>query len=131
MSKPVINIKLTTLERKTIGVEALLDTGSFYSIIRQDRLPQKAKYLRYRTPEYFRAAAKGSRLRVVGVTELVMTIGRKRVRDGVLVSPDLSRQMIVGAGTMQKWDIGIRNLNGKTRITVGRDMRDPDTTEVV
>ncbi|MBI2059133.1 MAG: hypothetical protein HYT87_05115 [Nitrospirae bacterium] len=67
--------------------------------------------------------------RTAGVT-LVMTIGEKMIQDDALVSPDLGQDMLVGAGTMQKWDIIIRNRNGKTKVIVGRDMRDPEITEV-
>ena len=52
------------------------------------------------------------------------------ISDIALVSPDLSQEMIVGAGTMQKWDISIINRNGHTEVTVGRDMHDPDIIEV-
>jgi len=53
-----------------------------------------------------------------------------QINDIVLISPGLSQEMLVGAGTMQKWDISILNRDGKSALSVGRDMRDPQITEV-
>lgn len=75
-------------------------------------------------------ASKKGGVRISGVTVLVMGIGEKRINDLVLVSPDLKREMVIGADTMQGWDITIKNRNGKTRVHVGHDMRDPDIIEV-
>lgn len=130
MSKPVINISLTTLDKKMAKVPALFDSGSFYTIVREDCLPKTTTILRYKTVESFKTAAKEGRLRVTGETILTITIGKKVIRDSVLVSPDLSREMLVGAKTMQAWDITIKNSNGHTTVIVGRDMRDPEITEV-
>jgi len=81
-------------------------------------------------PLAFRAAAKVSKLSAIGELPLVLSIGEKKINDAVLVSPDLSQEMLVGAGTMQKWDITIINREDRTEVTVGRDMRDPEITEV-
>ena len=59
-----------------------------------------------------------------------MSIQGKQIDDLVLVSPDLSQEMLVGAGTMQKWDISILDRDGHTELSVGRDMRDPEIREV-
>ena len=130
MSKPILKVTITNTGGRSASIPAVFDTGSFYTLIRQDRLPAGTSLLRYRVPEILRAAAKGSRLRVIGETGLIITIGRKKIRDTALVTPDLAREMILGAGTMQKWDISVHNRNGKTRIAVGRDMSDPEITEV-
>jgi len=57
-------------------------------------------------------------------------IGDRLIESQALVSPDLSQEMIIGAGTMQEWDITIRNQNGHTEVVVGKDLRDPDVQEV-
>ena len=62
--------------------------------------------------------------------DLVLTIGDKQIEGSAHVSPDLSQEMLVGAGTMQMWDLSIINRNGKTEISVARDMHDPQITEV-
>lgn len=130
MSKPILEIGITTLDEKTGQARAVFDSGSFYTIIRQDKVPQEANVLRRTSPVEFRAASKGSTLTVVAEVSLVMTIGEKRIQDSALISPDLVQEMLVGAKTMQAWDITIRNQNGKTEVIVGHDMRDPDITEV-
>ena len=130
MSKPVLRVKITLVDGRSVTLPALFDTGSFYTLLRQDRLPAGAAVLNYRKAEFFRGAGRGNRLRVVGSTEVIVTIGKRKIRDTALVSPDLTREMIVGAGAMQKWDITVRNRNGSTRVLVGHDMRDPDITEV-
>jgi len=39
--------------------------------------------------------------------------------------------MVAGVPTLEMWDISIRNRDGRTRVAVGRDMRDPDITDLV
>ena len=130
MSKPILEIEITTPDEKSHLVRAVFDSGSFYSILREDKVPPGATFLRRKSPGSFRAAAERSRLSAIGDLPLVLTIGDKQVDDVVLISPDLSQEMLVGAGTMQKWDISVLNRNGRTEVSVGRDMRDPDITEV-
>jgi phenylacetate-coenzyme A ligase PaaK-like adenylate-forming protein len=130
MSKPMIPVKITTVEGKDVSVRAVLDTGSFYTLIRQDLLPPGTPLIRYSSPEVLRAAARGSRLTVVGTTELIMEVGSKRIRDHAGVCPELASELLIGAKTMQSWDVTIANRNGRTKITVGHDMRDPEITEV-
>ena len=130
MSKPIRNITITTLDEKSREVSAVFDTGSFYTIIREDRLPIGAVMEQQTKPLEFGTASQGGKLRVKGGIIFVMTIGEKMIKDDALVSPDLARDMLIGAKTMQAWDISILNKSGKTEIIVGHDMRDPDITEV-
>lgn len=130
MSKPVFEISLMTLDEKSGKAEAVFDTGSFYTILREDKVPSGAVVIRRATPLEFRGASKGSKLTVTGAIEVVMTIGEKMIEDSTLVSPDLAQEMLVGAKTMQAWDISVINQNGSTSVVVGRDMRDPHITEV-
>lgn len=139
MSKPILDIEVSTPDEKTASVRAVFDSGSFYTIVREDKVPSPAAVIVRRTPRQLRigtvrpvvpAAAMGSQLRATGDVSLVLTIGDRQIDDIALVSPDLAQEMIVGAGTMQKWDISIINRNGHTEVSVGRDMRDPDIIEV-
>ncbi len=130
MGKLVMDVVITTVERNTSTVRAVWDSGSFYTIIREDRLPPGSGIQRYPSPEILRGAAKGSRLEMIGVTELIFTVGEKMIRDSALVSPDLAQDLLIGAKTMQAWDISIVNSNGHTTISIGHDMRDPDIIEV-
>jgi hypothetical protein len=131
MAKPILPITITTAEGKSRRVSAVFDSGSFYTILRADRIPAGAKVLLLKEPQTFRAAAKGTSFTATAELPLVLTIGRRRVHDVALVSSQLSREMLVGAGTMQKWDISITTRKGRTQVSVGRDMQDPDITEVV
>lgn len=130
MSKLVSEVTISTMDEKSGNVKAVFDTGSFNTIVREDRLPAGAPIERRLTPLEFRTAAQGGKLRVIGVIVLSITIGDKMIQDDAMVSPDLAQDMLVGAKTMQAWDITIQNQNGQTKIIVGHDMRDPDIIEV-
>ena len=130
MSKPIHEITIETMENKTNKVNALFDTGSFYTIVREDVLPETKFIFLYENPEIFKTAAKGGEIKIVGKTSLIIEIGNRKIVDDILISSQLSREMIIGTGTMQKWDISVINGNGITNIKVGKDMRDPEITEV-
>ncbi|MBI2058387.1 MAG: hypothetical protein HYT87_01315 [Nitrospirae bacterium] len=129
MSKPIRDVQVTTLDDKTRQVKAVIDTGSFYTIIREDRLPSTTTLARRAVPRELRAA-QGGKLRVTGDVSIVMLVEGKMIDDVAMVSPELAQEMLIGAGTMQKWDISVLHENGHTSVRVGRDMRDPEITEV-
>lgn len=129
MRKPIRKITITTLDEKSTQVDAVFDSGAYWTIIREDRLPEGAAVLR-RSPKSFRTAAPGANVEVTGGVVLTMQIGEKMIEDSVLVSPNLFSDMLLGAKTMQAWDISILNKNGETEIRIGHDMRDPEITEV-
>ena len=130
MSKPVLDVEIRTPDDQAAKIKAVFDSGSFYTILREDKVPSPATVTRRKVPRILRAAAKGSTLTAIGDVSVVIAIGNREIDDVALVSPDLAQEMIVGAGTMQKWDISILNRNGHTEVSVGRDMRDPEITEV-
>ena len=131
MGKPIIDITITTLDGKSGQVKAIFDTGSFYTIIRENKVPAGASIVREGALQQFRTAGSGGKLQINGVLPIAkITIGDKKVEDSILVSPDLVSDMLLGAKTMQAWDISIQNKKGKTSISVGHDMRDPEITEV-
>lgn len=130
VSKPVQRVELETVDGRTAWVKALFDSGAFYSVIRENSLPPGAQILAYSRPRVLGTAAVQGQLTVTGVTELGIRIGEREIEDSVLVSPDLKRELLVGAKTMQAWDITIGNRQGHTEVHVGRDRRDPEITEV-
>ena len=130
MSKPIVEVSLRSIEGGRSKARAVFDTGSYYSIIQAAKLPPRTQVLRYHKAEQFKTAAHGGRLEVTGATLLFIQVGKKVIRHEVLVSPNLSQEMRIGAGAMQAWDITIHNGGGRTRVTVGKDVRDPDVTEV-
>jgi len=130
MTKPILSITVQTVDERQAGVRAVFDTGSHFSIIKESCLPPGTPILRYTTPKEYKTASRRGRLSVTAATQLVMNVGDRMIQDEVLISPDLGQEMLVGAGTMQKWGVSIRNENGRTTVIVGRDLRDPDITEV-
>ena len=128
--KPIQNITVETLDGNSKTLEALVDSGSFYTIIRSDALPVTTSMYYYREPKLFGTAAQEGKLKILGVITLIIEINNQRIDDSVLISDHLSSDMIIGAKTMQAWDISIVNDNGNTKIKVGRDMRDPVITTV-
>lgn len=130
MSKPICKIEIRTVTGKRANVNAVLDTGSFYTIVRESCLPQKAQ-VTHTKKEFFETARRGSKLEVTGSIVLKMKIATHWVRGEALVAPNLGAEMLIGAGLMQMWDISIRNLNGHTSIRVGRDMNDPEIQTVL
>ena len=130
MSKPVRDIDIRTKDGKRGEVQALIDSGSFYTIIRQDCLPKGTAVVKYKTTEKLGMAGKTGQIRVVAETGIIMRLEGHPIQDTVFISPDLKREFIIGAKTMQAWDITIKNKNGHTAIHVGHDMNDPDVQAV-
>ena len=130
MSKPILDVEIQTPDDKAATVKAVIDSGSFYTIVREDKVPSAASIVWRKTPRVLRAAVKGSQPVAIGDVSLVLTVSGRQIDDVALVCRDMAQDMIIGAGTMQKWDISILNRNGHTEVSVGRDMHDADLTEV-
>lgn len=130
MSKPLLAVELTTADDRTSRAKAVFDSGSFYTVVRESVLPHGAPFARYRRPLELGTARRGAVLEMVGETILRIRIGRKVIRSAAYVARELSKEMLIGAETMQAWDISIVNRRGKTDVVVGRDMRDPEVTEI-
>jgi len=131
MSKPIQKVEIETIDKKTKSINALFDSGSFYSIIRSDSMPATKYLFKYPKPKEFGTANKKSILKIIGETSLVIKINNKKINETVLVAPQLSRDLIIGAKAMQSWHITVDNSTGETKIVVEKDMNDPDITEVV
>lgn len=130
MSKPVFEIEITSVDQKSSKVVAVFDSGSFPTIVRLDKLPSQ-QLLKYTKPEIYGGAVQGSKLNVIGCTRLIVEYKGRMFYTIAEVAPQLSAEMLIGARTMQEWDITIKNKNGKTEITIGHDMRDPDLNMIV
>jgi predicted aspartyl protease len=130
VSKPVLDVTIATPNRRRGRVKALVDTGSFYTLLREDCIPRGGAIFRFRRPDRLATAGSRGGLRVTGKTILIVDLAGKQIETEALLSPDLRREMILGAGAMQMWDITVRSRNGKTSVIVGRDRRDPEITEV-
>lgn len=127
--KPILPIKISSLNGTSKNVNAVFDSGSYYTIIRTDNLPVNTTVIKQH--KAFGTANRKASLNIIGQTILVMSIGKKMIQGEVLVSDELGSDMLIGAQTMQSWDILILNTKGKTTITIKHDMRDPEINEVV
>ena len=131
MSKPIRDVDIVTANGKKASVSAVLDTGSFYTIIREDCLPRGAAVEKLKVKEKFGTARRGGgKLVATGVVYLKMRLEGHWINGEVRVSPMLGSDMLIGAGLMQTWDITIKNRNGSTTIHIGHDMNDPDIQAV-
>ena len=126
MSKPILNIEFITPDDKKGEAKALFDSGSFPTILRENMLPKGTKLLTYKKKREFGLADRKGKIEVTASITLIIKIGNKMIETSAFISPDLKRELLIGARTMQTWDISIKNKNGKTFIVVGLDMRDED-----
>lgn len=131
MSRPVQEVTIATIRGDLRRVRAVFDSGSHFTIVRQSALPAPSVIEEYLEVRHLTTAAQGGTLRIVGALILEIDIGGRTIETACRVSPDLSADLIIGAGAMQEWDIAIVNESGRTRVEVGLDSRDPDVTAVL
>ncbi len=131
MSKPVREVEIETVEGATARLKAVLDTGSFHTLIHEKCLPKNSLILRYKEPHSYGTAHPAGRLSTIGKVGLNVSIEGHTIEIEAKVCPELSADMIIGAGAMQMWDITIQNDNGHTTIRVAHDMNDPDIQTVL
>jgi len=130
MGKPIRKVIVSTLDGKSAEVRAVIDSGSHPTVIQENCVPKGTIVLPYAKPEVLATTAKGGRLKVIGETVFEIRLEGSRIRDNVLIVPDLSQQMLIGVKTMQAWDITIGNKNGETTVEVGLDLSNPDVNEI-
>jgi hypothetical protein len=127
--KPIVPVTVFSLNKTSRKVNAVFDSGSYYTIIRVDKLPADTTIIKQEST--FGTANKKAKLKIIAETILILGIGKKLIKTHVLVSDELGSDMLIGAQTMQSWDISILNEKGKTKIKIVHDMRDPEINEVV
>ena len=116
------------MDNRNGAVNALFDTGSFYTIIREDCMPPKAYF--YPQSNELGTASHGGKLKISGATILIIEHEGRKIKTQVLVSPTLKQDMIIGAEAMQSWHINVLNTKKETKVIFNLDMRDPDINEV-
>ena len=130
MSKPILEAKLETFDGKTGHARAVFDSGASVSLVREDCVPPGAYVVLRPKPRILKTACQEGKLSVVGVVVMKMAFGDHVIEDEVQVSPDLAREMLIGVGTMQKWDISVITKNGGTHVDFGRDLFDPEMEHI-
>ena len=131
MSKPVRKAEIVTMEELRASINALFDSGSFHTLIRESCLPPQAMILRTKTPEILGTAEPGGSVKVIGRIVLKVLVEGHEIEVESRICPALSAEFIIGARDMQGWDISIRNENGHTTVHIGHDLNDPDIQTVL
>jgi hypothetical protein len=101
-------IKIPVFYEGSLGdatLMSLFDTGSTYSLIRQDEAEVLGNFEDLPNPKQFETASSGHYVHVTQAIRLDFTLNDIVLSDEFLVVPSLSEQVILGATTMQKWRI--------------------------
>ncbi len=120
-----ILIKPVTLrgDRGQIHLDGMFDTGSTYSVIRKDLAEQLATIIPLNEPIFLRTAEQGRQLTVTHCVRLTIWLDGYRISDEFMVIEQLSRPVLIGAATMQKWRIRLDMANEEIIV-------DPTATEL-
>jgi hypothetical protein len=101
----------------------MFDTGATYSVIRKDIAEQIATVIPLDEPIVLRTAEQGRQLTVTHRVVLTIWLNGYRLSDEFLVLEELSRPVLIGAATMQKWRIQLDMANEEVIV-------DPTATEL-
>jgi hypothetical protein len=101
----------------------MFDTGATYSVIRKDIAEQIATVIPLDEPIVLRTAEQGRQLTVTHRVVLTIWLNSYRLSDEFLVLEELSRPVLIGAATMQKWRIQLDMANEEVIV-------DPTATEL-
>ena len=88
-------------------VEALFDTGASYSCIRPELAERLAHVEPLRRPKELGTADENTTVRVTARVALDFELDGVVLSDEFMVVPNLRREVIIGAKTMQAWRIKV------------------------
>jgi len=108
-----ILVKPITLrgDKSQIHLDGMFDTGSTYSVIRKDLAEQLATLVPLDEPIALKTAEEGRAVTVTHRVVLTIWLNGYRLSDEFMVVERLSRPVIIGAATMQKWRIRLDTAN--------------------
>lgn len=120
-----ILIKPVTLrgDKGQIHLDGMFDTGSTYSVIRKDIAERLATIIPLDEPIILRTAEQERMLTVTHRVVLTIWLNGYRLSDEFMVIEQLSRPILIGAATMQKWRIRLDIANEEIIV-------DPTATEL-
>ncbi|MFN4178983.1 MAG: retropepsin-like aspartic protease [Armatimonadota bacterium] len=120
-----ILVKPVTLrgDKGQIHLDGMFDTGSTYSVIRKDIAEQLATIIPLDEPIVLRTAEQGRQLTVTHCVRLTIWLNGYRLSDEFMVIEQLSRPVLIGAATMQKWRMRLDMANEEIIV-------DPTATEL-
>jgi predicted aspartyl protease len=106
-----------------VELDGMFDTGATYSVIQKDIAEQIATVIPLDEPIVLRTAEQGRQLTVTQRVVLTIWLNGYRLSDEFLVLEELSRPVLIGAATMQKWRIRLDIANEEVIV-------DPTATEL-
>lgn len=120
-----ILIKPVTLrgDKGQIHLDGMFDTGSIYSVTRKDITEQLATIIPLDELIILRTAEQKRMLTVTHRVVLTIWLNGYRLFDEFMVIEQLSRPILIGAATMQKWRIRLDIANEEIIV-------DPTATEL-
>jgi predicted aspartyl protease len=120
-----ILVKQVTLrgDKGQVELDGMFDTGATYSVIWKDITEQIATVIPLDEPIVLRTAEQGRQLTVTQRVVLTIWLNGYRLSDEFLVLEELSRPVLIGAATMQKWRIRLDIANEEVIV-------DPTATEL-
>ena len=98
--------------------EVLFDSGARCSVIRKDVARKVATLIRLPTSVDFRLADGKTRLSTNLVVDIVLRINGRTILDQFPVLEKLSREVIIGANTLQSWEIKLDPKNESVQVGV-------------
>lgn len=110
-------------DKGQVELDGMFDTGATYSVIRKDIAEQIATVIPLDEPITLRTAERGRQLTVTHRVVLTIWLNGYRLSDEFLVLEELSRPVLIGAATMQKWRIRLDMANEEVIV-------DPTATEL-
>jgi len=110
-------------DKGQVELDGMFDTGATYSVIRKDIAEQIATVIPLDEPITLRTAEQGRQLTVTHCVRLTIWLNGYRLSDEFLVLEELSRPVLIGAATMQKWRIRLDMANEEVIV-------DPTATEL-
>ncbi len=86
-------------------VNILFDSGATHSVIRKDIAEELFSINRFTEPEEVGTAKKGGRMQSIGTVAFHTRLDNCEITDQALVVDELRSEMIIGASTLQKYEI--------------------------
>ncbi|MEW6536905.1 MAG: retropepsin-like aspartic protease [Candidatus Auribacterota bacterium] len=117
---------IVTGDKGKMETEVLFDTGARRSVIRKDIAEKLATLINAPEPLKFRLADGKTGLTTSIVADIWIVIGDKAITDQFPVLNELSREIIVGANTLQNWEIKLDPQNESVNVGV-----DPNAIELL
>lgn len=120
-----ILVKQVTLrgDKGQVELDGMFDTGATYSVIRKDIAEQIATVIPLDEPITLRTSEQSRQLTATHCICLTIWLNGYRLSDEFLVLEELSRPVLIGAATMQKWRIRLDMANEEVIV-------DPTATEL-